>query len=79
MKKVKRKPKGKVATKPPIQAVDSPTGNPERDYEAEDGLRTLVRGHEIQGNRHLMKRIKSHAKKQREAHDRVLRLEGKEL
>jgi hypothetical protein len=49
------------------------------DWEAKDALRTLTRGHEIMGNKGLMRRVKTHARKEQEAHSRVLRLEGKPL
>lgn len=75
-KKAKRKAKEKNAgVQPSTGLVDKSS----EDWEAKDALRTLVRGHEIQSNKQLMRRVKGHARKESEAHKRVLRLEGKPL
>ena len=60
--------------------VPMQTSSPQReDYEAEDALRTLVRVHKMQLNKGLMRRVKEHARRENEAHKRVMRLEGKLL
>lgn len=40
----------------------TPTAEPREDYEAKDAMHTLLRAHEITKNKHLMGRVRKHAK-----------------
>lgn len=61
------------------QEVVGPSPDKFEDWEAQDCMRTLKRAQEIVGNKSLMKRVKSHAKKESEANARISRLNGKLL
>jgi hypothetical protein len=76
--------KKKGSHKAPIKATtiagDSPYSTEKReDWEAKDAMRTMSRAMEIQGNKGLMKRVRTHAKAEAERHARVARLDGKPL
>jgi hypothetical protein len=75
-----KRSKKRGSHKAPIHAMPS-TDSPEskEDWEAKDAMRTMSRALEIQGNKHLMGRVKKHAKQESERHARVARLDGKPL
>lgn len=56
--------KGKPMAEKSKGIVAAPSPTPDKDYEAEDALRTMQRAEEHQGDKDLMKRVGSHVKKQ---------------
>lgn len=62
-----------------VAMADYPMHHDREDYEAKDAHRSLLRAHEIVGNKDLMKRVKGHARREEAANARIRRLEGKLL
>lgn len=79
-----KRTKKKGSHKAPIKATgiagDSPYASEHKeDWEAKDAMRTMSRALEIQSDKKLMGRVRTHAKKESERHARVARLDGKPL
>lgn len=56
--------KGKPMAKEKSAGIAAPSPMPDKDYEAEDALRTMQRAEEHQGDKPLMKRVGAHVQKQ---------------
>lgn len=72
------KKKSKQVKAPDYPLSETSPGD-RRDWEAEEGYRTLTRAQRITGDRSMMKRVKAHAKREGEMNARIARLEGKLL
>lgn len=63
---------------PPNTLVSAPS-HTDRDYEAEDALRTLTRAEKIRSDKGMMRRVTKHHRDETRHAARALRLEGKRI